>query len=201
MAQVAINLTYLLLSTFTFRKRNKHLELKGHVCLICFQKSDRNQISASHRDKIILNFPEFETFEDILPSGLCDTCRISLGRKAELDLSFLFQKHGEINQYLCDYSESCFCEVCEMAKCNVKKKLSLIRKGKVDRPRKNDPESPAKVIKRCSKCEAVVGAGLKHNCKSVKNFKIWELFCHPTWSFKLLVKWSKTTYSMAKVMS
>ena len=95
-----------------------------------------------------------------------------LGRKAHLDLSFLFQKHGEINQYLCDYSESCFCEVCEMAKCNVKKKLSLIRKGKVDRPRKNDPESPAKVIKRCSKCEAVVGAGLKHNCKSVKNFKI-----------------------------
>ena len=124
-----------------------------------------------------------------------------LGRKAHLDLSFLFQKHGEINQYLCDYSESCFCEVCEMAKCNVKEKLSLIRKGKVDRPRKNDPESPAKVIKRCSKCEAVVGAGLKHNCKSVKNFKIWELFCHPTWSFKLLVKWSKTTYSMAKVMS
>ena len=136
-----------------------HSACRDKKCLICFSRADRSlktnlglQKSIEDYFKISLSSGNFDLNEGHVPTGICDPCRLKLGRGASLELchtNFLFI--GEFS-----LGTDCECLICQQSKSKaniLKKSRKQIKKGK-----------SLSSSERCNRCMSIIRPGRSHNC-------------------------------------
>ena len=149
----------------------KHSEARKKVCLLCFNKANK-EIASLPSDvheqisKHILS--DFDTNDHRLPSAICKTCQSKLNKVAKgerqntFDLEQLSQNIATLSR-VSPRTETCDCLICKIATASgaAARKITHEHKSKVGRP----AAEPNLVIHDlCGRCLSPKYRGCTHMC-------------------------------------
>ena len=135
-----------------------HDENRKVVCIMCLRKGNR-ELTPFLVSKIQNNYKEQFNFDDPrIPQGLCDPCRLALGKcdqgqKVVLPKLFQFET---IDIKVHTRGQDCDCLICDIGR------LKLTEKHPLERTKTGEKTSD----RRCSTCLSLIGRGLPHHCSS-----------------------------------
>ena len=150
-----------------------HQESRKAVCIICLQKSD-GILSPTVKQRIVSIFSTDISFDDPkVPSGICTTCRVSLGQKAkssESDKVLLPELHDFskifVPRFLRSSPFSCNCMICKIARSSSLRSKSTAHPLGLKKKKRGRPSAPKEQAqqKQCPKCLTKVARGKHHSC-------------------------------------
>ena len=155
-----------------------HEANKGKVCAVCFGKSARPLTEGQLQSLKKIGPPAYQTDYQLLPTGICTTCRIYLASQGQ-EGSKPLQFASNLDQILQELKNIppqtrsnpvCTCEICRIANArfeNLGKEHAFLKKKK-GMPSHSDwmkKDSPAPLnVQVCSWCFSEIGRGKPHNC-------------------------------------
>ena len=138
--------------------KKTHEDCRKTVCIFCLKKCTRelnNQLINTIETVLQM---KLDISDSRVPKGICDTCRIALGKKkngenVSLPLMFQFET---IKVRSSTREQDCDCLICQIGHLKSYEKHPLETSSEHSQSSSNQ--------KRCSECLSILGKGISHNC-------------------------------------
>ena len=162
--------------------KQTHEEFRQIVCAFCLCKAYR-PLSENHKNVIRELFEKYDKYDDLLPGGICASCKKKITEKFDMTKQKL--DYEDLVRQMLDRppitrnSPHCSCKLCEIGSSTLKQDLkkAMPQKRARGRPRSTSPLHPPKL--RCDDCWGEIGPGLPHNCGRREKLKNIEKTLSP----------------------